>query len=123
MKIEAIFGGVLALFVLAVAAYAIITGSGRGNGPGSGVDTGSPSRPGSEASLGPERYCPCFDEGFKLARSNVSVMSTQYRTGFEYCRATHGDRGSCAFTAGWNSGLSARPFEATCLRALRRECP
>lgn len=119
MKIEAIFGGILALFVLAVAAYAILTGPGRDRG---GDDYGRDSSGGSSASGADDlSLCGCFDDGFALAESNVGVMSAQYRTGFEYCRARLQERGSCAFTAGWNAALSSRPFEATCRAALRRE--
>ena len=82
-----------------------------GRGPGGG----------SSASAGGESLCGCFDDGFRLAESNVGVMSAQYRTGFEYCRARLGEPGSCAFTAGWNAALSSRPFEATCRAAIRRE--
>lgn len=118
MKIEAIFGGILALFVIAVAAYAILTGPGRDRGDD---DYGRGPGGGSSASAGGESLCGCFDDGFRLAESNVGVMSAQYRTGFEYCRARLGEPGSCAFTAGWNAALSSRPFEATCRAAIRRE--
>jgi hypothetical protein len=120
MKIEAVFGGILALFVLAVAAYAILTGSGRNGGGGDyGREPGSET--GASGGGGGESLCGCFDDGFKLAESHVGVMSAQYRTGFEYCRARLGEPGSCAFTAGWNAALSSRPFEATCRAAIRRE--
>jgi hypothetical protein len=113
MKIEAIFGGVLALFVLAVAAYALLTA--RLPGP---PGPPAPPPPGGvfDADAG---LCQCFDEGFKLAGSNVGVMSSQYRTGFEQCRAILGPTGGDAWTAGWNARVSAKPFESSCRSWLR----
>lgn len=118
MKIEAVFGGILALFVLAIAVFAILNGP-RGNGGDDDYPT-SPGNNGGGQVCG-QSLCACFDDGFRLAQSDVGVMSAQYRTGFEYCRAQHGEPGSCAFTAGWNAALSSRPFEASCKTAIRRE--
>lgn len=116
MKIEAIFGGALALFVLAVAVYAIING-GRGGTGAAPIFGPNPDKP---VATRDEFLCSCFNDGFDLAGSNVGVMSAQYRTGFEYCRAQLGDDGGYAWTAGWNARVSARPFEASCRTYLRR---
>ena len=91
MKIEAIFGGILALFVLAVAAYAIISVNFRGSYDD--ADSNVVVLPQTSASES-SGLCQCFEEGFKLAGSNVGVMSSQYRTGFEQCRAVLGVAGS-----------------------------
>ncbi len=117
-RIEAYFGGALALFVLAVAIWALINNGRRGD---YSIDPkpGYPSSPSSP--LDPDALiCQCFEDGFKLAGSDVGVMSAQYRTGFEYCRAQLGDDGGCAWTAGWNAKLSARPFDASCRAFIRR---
>jgi hypothetical protein len=119
MKIEAIFGGALALFVLFVAVYALL--SSRVPGDGSkppilgGDDKGIPV---VDADSG---LCQCFNEGFKLAGSDVGVMSSQYRTGFEQCRAVLGVDGGDAWTAGWNSRVSAKPYEASCRSWMKRQ--
>lgn len=116
MRIEAIFGGVLALMVLAVAVYAL---TGRGGPlPGSGPD------PITLPVVGEPRpdpaFCTCYNDAFDLAGSNVGVMSAQYRSGLERCRARFDDDGRDAWTAGWNARLSARSHEASCRGWLQR---
>ncbi len=120
MKIEAIFGGVLALFVLAVAVYALV--STQIGSPGGVIDPGTPVGPGDgyDQIAEEDAVCQCFNEAFKLAGSNVAVTSSQYRTGFEQCRAILGVNGGDAWTAGWNARLSAKPYEASCRSYSRR---
>jgi len=48
------------------------------------------------------------------------VISPEYRTGFEQCRARGGVDGGEAWTAGWNARLSAKPYEASCRAYQRR---
>lgn len=120
MKIEAIFGGILALIVLGVAVYAIVTGANRNVPPGANGGIETPVGTPISTSARDDLLCKCFGDGFDLAGSNVGVMSAQYRTGFELCRAQIGDDGGCAWTAGWNARLSSRPFEASCRTYLRR---
>ena len=120
MRIEAIFGGVLALFVLGVALYALTSNRIGGPGPDNDrivVTGGSSDRYAAEEESG---VCQCFNEAFDLAGSDVGVMSSQYRTGFEQCRSVLGVDGGEAWTAGWNARLSARPYEASCRNYLRR---
>ena len=125
MKIEALFGGVLALVVLGVAIYAI-TNTTFGNTAGT-VDpqpttetpvivAGDPVS--ISATSGQDLICQCYDEAFALA-GKVKVISPEYRTGFEQCRARGGVDGGEAWTAGWNARLSAKPYEASC-RAYKR---
>jgi hypothetical protein len=110
MKIEAIFGGALALFVIAVAVWALVN-SQFGQGPGQGpVGPG----PGGPVVAGGGDLCSCFDEGYRLAGTDVGVMSSQYRTGFELCRAQLGPEGGQYWTAGWNARMSAKPWQANC---------
>ena len=121
MKVEAIFGGVLALFVLGVAIYALATTQFRPTPGGNSVIGGGDRnlvRVNSNGS-GNDLDCQCYNEAFKLAGSNVGVMSSQYRTGFEQCRAVGGVKGGDAWTAGWNARLSAKPYEASC-RSYRK---
>lgn len=117
-RIEAIFGGVLALVVLAIAAYAVVKAQfvqpGGGAPPGDGGTVIGPGPVAQEHSV-----CQCYDEAFKLAGRNVAVTSAQYRTGFEQCRALLGVKGGDAWTAGWNARLSAKPYQASCRSWLR----
>ncbi|HXI86530.1 MAG TPA: hypothetical protein VNH64_03670 [Parvularculaceae bacterium] len=113
MKIEAVFGGFLVLIVLAVALYALLsTDFGK---TGAATDGSTPV--GGESVMVVEAaspLCQCFRDGFSLAGSNVDVMSSQYRTGFEACQGRYGADGGDAWTAGWNARLSAKPYEASC---------
>ena len=128
-KIEAIFGGVLALLVLGIAVYAVInTSFGAALGPaGDHRGGGVAAAPGGRASAlsltavsGQDLICECYDDAFQLA-GKVDVLSPAYRTGFEQCRARAGVDGGEAWTAGWNSRLSARPYEASCRSYKRRK--
>ena len=121
MKIEAIFGGILALFVLAIAAYAILSfpGGNRGGGSVDPIDVVDGGPLDQIASTDSRIVCQCYTAAFELAGSDVGVMSSQYRTGYEQCRALGKQAGGDAWTDGWNARLSARPYEASC-RAYQR---
>jgi len=125
-NIEAIFGGVLALVVLGVALYAVMNTS---FSSGSGVETapaatqvtyssGAPA-PTISAASGQDLVCECYDAAFSLA-SQANVLSPEYRTGFQQCRARGGVDAGDAWTAGWNARLSGRPYEASCRSYKRR---
>jgi len=121
LKIEALFGGVLALVVLGIAVYAVANTSFGASGPGKGhaiSSTASSSTPIISAAAGQNLICECYNDAFDLA-GKVKVISPQYRTGFEQCRARGGVDGGDAWTAGWNARLSAKPYEASC-RAYKR---
>lgn len=123
-NIEAIFGGVLALVVLGVALFAVMNTSftgddGGGANPGTdGAYSGPDMTPTLTAVSGQDLICECYDAAFQLA-GKVDVISPEYRTGFQQCRARGGVDGGDAWTAGWNARLSARPYEASC-RAYKR---
>ncbi|MEM9168305.1 MAG: hypothetical protein AAGC56_01525 [Pseudomonadota bacterium] len=120
MRVEAIFGGVLALFVLGVAIYALATTQFPGDGAPSVVDDSGATTPFVQVNAaGADKVCGCYNRGFKLAGKNVGVQSSQYRTGFEQCRAMAGVAGGDAWTAGWNARIDNRHYEASC-RAYRK---
>ncbi|MEX0645399.1 MAG: hypothetical protein WD076_08810 [Parvularculaceae bacterium] len=58
--------------------------------------------------------CQCYNKASKLATSEVGVMSAQYRSGQQECRATLNERGGNAWTAGWNASLSSDRQTANC---------
>jgi len=123
-SVEAIFGGILALIVLGAAIFMLAGGEWGGGGSTAPADGPVVSAPvGAGPSVGPnlnDILCQCYDQGFDLAGKNVDVMSSQYRTGFESCRAVGGARGGDAWTAGWNARLSSKPFQSSCGAWLRR---
>lgn len=118
MKIEAIFGGILALFVLGVVLFAaapgLIGGGAGGPRPGPGPAPAGPGGGGYDITL-----CGCFDEASSLALTDAGVLSADYRTGFERCRAQLGAKGGEYWTAGWNAVRSSKPWAASC-RAYER---
>ena len=123
-KIEAIFGGILALVVLGIAVFAVAnTTFGTVGGPAGGATAPAPvgaTTPTLTALSGQGLICACYDEAFELA-GTANVLSPQYRTGFEQCRARAGVDGGEAWTAGWNARLSSRPYEASCRAYKRRK--
>lgn len=125
LRVEAIFGGLLALVVLGVALYSVANTSfggtlgGGSTGGNSVVPSANAATPTLTAVSGQDLICQCYDEAFALA-GKVKVISPEYRTGFEQCRARGGVDGGDAWTAGWNARLSARPYEASC-RAYKRK--
>ena len=123
-KIEAVFGGVLALIVLGVALFAVMNISFSSNTGAAApavtatTTSGAATTPTLTAVSGQDLVCECYDAAFQLA-GQVDVLSPDYRTGFQQCRARGGVDAGDAWTAGWNSRLSGRPYEASC-RAYKR---
>ncbi|MBY0422653.1 MAG: hypothetical protein K2Q06_10140 [Parvularculaceae bacterium] len=118
------FGGVVIIFVVLIALYALTNLQGPRGGAGSGAGTGGAVLPSAGATASGAvvtadgNVCQCFDQAFSLAGSGVDVTSAQYRTGFEQCRAVYGPKGGAAWTAGWNARVSAQPFQASCRNFL-----
>ena len=113
--IEAIFGGILALILICVLFWYF----GPRPVPPTVIITPIPDD-GSPPLSAEDYLCRCYDEAFALAGKDVGVMSSQYRTGFQTCRAVGGPKGGDAWTAGWNARLSAAPYQAGCRGWLRR---
>ncbi|NWG93556.1 MAG: hypothetical protein HXY21_13785 [Parvularculaceae bacterium] len=118
--IETVFAGILAIVVLGVALY-LLAGSNifgpRQPAPPEIVVGPTPGGP--AVASAEDVLCQCYDQAFDLAGENVGVMSSQYRTGFESCRAVAGATGGEAWTAGWNARVSSKPFQASCRAWLR----
>ena len=127
LQIEALFGGVLALVVIAVAVYAVANTSVSGSGRQAGepveavpIKTHADLRPVALDSIeDSDLVCECYDKAFSLA-DETSVLSTDYRTGFEQCRARAGINGGDAWTAGWEARKHARPYETSCKSYKRK---
>ena len=122
-SVEAIFGGVLALIVVGAAIFMLAGGNWGSGGTAPPTDGGvvaPPPSTGSGDAPTNAGLCQCFDQAFDLAGKNVDVMSSQYRTGFESCRAVLGPKGGDAWTAGWNARLSSKSFMSSCSSWLKR---
>ncbi len=123
--IEAIFVGILALVLLGAAIYFFFGGGFNRGGnvppPTGPVITIPDGSSGPVPTSAEDVLCQCYDQARDLAGQDVGVMSSQYRTGFESCRAVGGARGGDAWTAGWNSRISSKPFQASCRAWLRGE--
>ena len=72
------------------------------------------------AQSGQNLICECYDKAFALANKK-DVLSSDYRTGFEQCRARGGVDGGDAWTAGWSARSSARPYESSCKAYKKRQ--
>lgn len=121
-QVEKIFGGVLALVVLLAALFWVFGPKwppGGGDGGDIIIIDPLPGGGGAVVDAGADVLCRCFDEAYRLSGDNVDVMSSQYRTGFESCRAVAGARGGEAWTAGWNARVSAKSYQASCPAFLR----
>lgn len=114
MKIEMIFGGILALLVVVASAFFMLAGPG---GSGKAAARSTPVDPiDAIRFVDGSVVCPCYDAAFKIAGKNPNVMTSRYETGYSQCRAL-GDRAAAdAWTAGWNAQLRKRPYEASCRR-------
>jgi hypothetical protein len=127
LQIEALFGGVLALVVIAVAVFAVANTGVAGAGGRAAVEpeavpieTNAKLKPVAIASTNDaDLVCECYDKAFSLA-GKINVLSSDYRTGFEQCRARAGVDGGDAWTAGWEARLASRPYEASCKSYKRR---
>ncbi len=126
LQIEALFGGVLALVVIAVAVFAVantgaVTSGAQRTAPEAvPVSAHADLRPVAIASSNDaDLVCECYDKAFSLA-GKINVLSSDYRTGFEQCRARAGVDGGDAWTAGWEARLASRPYEASCKAYKRR---
>ena len=119
-NIEAIFGGVLVLFVAAAAIFAVLTFPGGEKAKTAKKPAGPLGEIAAIRAGGDDVICECFDAGFSVAGGGGDVMSSQYHTGLAQCKAFGKADGANAWTAGWNARLSAKPYEASC-RAYRRK--
>ena len=127
LQIEALFGGVLALAVLAIAIFAVSNATFTGASGASADDTGIIlTKTDSdrdhylefEGEDQPDLVCECYNKAFSLAGRD-RVVSPDYRNGFEQCRARAGVDGGAAWTAGWTARTEGNAYESSC-RAYKR---
>lgn len=121
-SVDAIFGGILVLVILGATIFMLAGGEWKFGGASQTTPAPVITAPTAGPVVGAtanDVLCQCYDQAFDLAGKNVGVMSSQYRTGFESCRAVAGAAGGEAWTAGWNARISSKPFQASCGAWLR----
>lgn len=124
MKIEAIFGGILALFVVALGAAALFAGGGKSYGndrtPVADAVAGAAVHPldvlRAERTSSRDKICVCLREGRAYGAQGLGPNSADYATGYSMCRDLAGDSAAEAWTAGFETA-GARPL--SCNRFLR----
>lgn len=125
-SVELLFGAVLGLVVVGAA---IAGAMGLFSRPGDRIVVANssgvapPSIGGSVAgetiSVTYTDLCQCYQQGMALAGTGVSVLSSQYRTGFVQCRAAFGTQGGDAWTSGWSARVDGKVVGAGCRSWLR----
>jgi len=120
-SIELLFGGILGIVAIAAAIAGLTGAFGRGmpgTGGGAGeITTTTVSLPASDG--GYTDICQCYRQGMTLAGTGLSVLSSQYRTGFVQCRAAFGTQGGDAWTAGWTAREQGKVVGAGCRSWLK----
>ena len=126
LQIEALFGGALALMVIAAVIIAVANTGITGKRGTAQHDDPVPVTASADlksvvlaSTSDADVVCECYDKARSLA-SSVDVLSSEYRTGFEQCRARANIDGGEAWTAGWNARLDGRAYEASCKAYKRR---
>lgn len=124
-NVELLFGGLLGLVALAVAALFLSGAFSDRFSNGGGSAAAPPVAPAASTDGYPlasstfTDVCSCYREGMALAGTGVTVLSSRYRTGFVQCRAVFGPEGGEAWTAGWTAREQGRVVAAGC-RSWRR---
>lgn len=124
-NVELLFGGILGAVALFAALAGVMGLFGDGRGLSFGGAGSAPSAPqlATEASVQSvgsyTDLCQCYRQGMALAGTGVSVLSSQYRTGFVQCRAVFGPQGGDAWTAGWTAREQGKVVAAGCRSWLR----
>ncbi len=122
-NIELLFGGILGLVALAAALAGLMGVFGGGNSiSGSSSGVAAPQISASPPNTTTTAYtdiCQCYREGMSLAGTGISVLSSQYRTGFIQCRAVFGPQGGDAWTAGWTAREKGKLIGAGCRSWMR----
>ncbi len=122
-RIEAIFGGILLLAVVAAISFTALSNgafSGFGGKPGTQVIAGDIS--GSLADMDQSVFdldrdsalCGCYERGFAVSRSGYGLQSVEYQSGFSACRQSLGRQGGEAWSTGWSKGQEGKLSQRSC---------
>jgi len=104
-KIETVFGGLLIVFVVAAASYALI-GTWLAPSSGSAPSQAAAALPdaGADSPVAVKDLCGCYRRAVTVAaQENLDVASPLYKAGFTACRERFGSEGGDYWTAGWRA--------------------
>lgn len=122
-SVELIFGGILGVVAIAAAIAGLTGAFGRGAAPGLGGGTADVPSIAASADQTPgiayTDICQCYRQGMTLAGTGLTVLSSEYRTGFVQCRAVFGPEGGDAWTAGWTAREQGKLVGAGCRSWLK----
>ena len=124
-KIEAIFGGVLLLAIVAAASFAVFqNGLPTIGSPGAKLlkDDGA-ANPAVFTGAYRDDMCTCYESGYqygaehgnKIDNPDYSIdNSVHYKAGFTACRTAVGFEGSTAWSDGWSKGEEGLRTQRRC---------
>ena len=119
MKIEAIFGGVLALLVVAITAAFLLTktpGIDSANAAPAVAIAGHPLDILRTAGVSTDtKICECLKQGRSYGAQGLGPNSAEYATGYTMCRDLAGPAAADAWSVGFETA-GARPL--SCRRFL-----
>lgn len=131
-RIELIFGGILALAVIAAGSFvvfqnglpiAMFQSAAQDERPSYGAAAMS-APDGREAAVFTGNretdLCTCYETGFQRGAENRSIQSVAYRGGYSSCRGELGTEGGEAWTEGWANGAENRLAQRSCRLYLKR---
>lgn len=129
-KIEAIFGGVLLLFVVGAISLVAFDRMGMptmGQGAGarnvtraSTIVLNEDNEPSVFSGNFNQDVCTCYENGFSTGGQQLPIQSVQYKSGYSSCRSALGVAGGEAWTQGWALGQKGKLTQRSCKIYLKR---
>ena len=132
-RIELIFGGILALAVIAAGSFVLFQNGLPLGAFQSAAQTdatvtysraGMPAPSGADAAIFTGNrdvdLCTCYEAGFRGGAEHRTLESVAYRGGFTSCRNQLGAEGGTAWTEGWANGAENKLAQRSCRIYLKR---
>ncbi len=119
-RIEAIFGGILVLAVVAAISFTALSNGGFGGKPGTRVIAGDIQGNLADADQSvfaldnDSALCGCYERGFAVSTNGYGLQSVEYQSGFSACRQSLGRQGGEAWSTGWTKGQEGKLSQRSC---------
>lgn len=119
-RIEALFGGILGLAIIAALAFTMLKSGVSGGGQTGGSSTVSTIEEAGEAPIfvGDLKtdICTCYEKAFSrgMAMSSADLQSVSYKSGYSVCREAASVQGGNAWTEGWLLGSQGKLAQRSC---------